>query len=236
MKTKLHLAKKKMTSNKQNFSENDRIFYADGYKLAQSAAEKELTTETLFQAIESLYQAIDGLNDSILALAKRQNVNVACAKGCQWCCHQAVFANSYEIHYLSEKIKANFKDNDISIIRKSCEAKNHAVTKLSNEQMLNYKSPCPLLSNGACAIYFARPMACRIYLSTKLQSCLDFYHHPENESSFPALIDFPLRAGRMMNEGFTAALKELGVETAEFRLEEGLLIALNQKINLSANQ
>ena len=68
-----------------------------------------------------------------------------------------------------------------------------------------------------------------IYLSTKLQTCLEFYHHPENETNFPALIDLPLRAGQMMNEGFRAALKESGIETAEFRLEEGLRITLKNK-------
>lgn len=225
-----------MAPSNKNFTENDRIFYSDGYKLAQTAVDKGLSNQALFQAIESLYQAIDGLNDSIISLAKRQNINVACTKGCQWCCHQAVFANSYEIHYLSVKIKENFSSKDLSTIQKSCEIKNSAVSKLSEEKVLNYKSPCPLLSNGACSIYFARPMACRIYLSTSLSSCVEFYTHPENESSFPALIDFPLRAGRMMNEGFMAALKETGVETAEFRLEEGLFIALNQQIDLSKNQ
>jgi hypothetical protein len=29
--------------------------------------------------------------------------------------------------------------------------------------------------------------------------------------------------GRMMNEGFIAALKDAGIEIAEFRLEQGLL-------------
>jgi Fe-S-cluster containining protein len=224
-----------MTEANNNFSENDRIFYSDGFKLAQTAIDQGLKPETLFQAIESLYMAIDGLNESILALAKRQNINVACAKGCQWCCHQPVFANSYEIHYLSEKIKENFTEKDISLIRRSCESKNMAVSRLSEQQTLNYKSPCPLLSQGACSIYFARPMACRIYLSTNLSSCLEFYSHPENEASFPALIEFPLRAGKMMNEGFMAALKEAGIETAEFRLEEGLHIALSQMINIPEN-
>jgi Fe-S-cluster containining protein len=225
-----------MTSTNKNFNENDQIFYADGYNLAQTAIKKGLTSESLFQAIESLYQAIDGLNDSIIALAARKNINVACAKGCQWCCHQAVFANSYEIHYLSEKIKQNFPAHSLSIIRRNCESKNNITSKLTENKVLNYKSPCPLLSNGACSIYFARPMACRIYLSTNLESCLEFYRHPENESNFPALIEFPLQAGRMMNEGFMAALKETGVETAEFRLEEGLQIALNNPIQLTNNK
>lgn len=213
----------------KHFSENDRIFYSDGYRLAQSAIEEGLTNETLFSAIESLYDAIDGLNDSIIALAERQNIKVACFKGCHWCCHQAVFANSYELHFLSEKIKKNFNPEDLSSVIAKTNAKYLITSKLSDEAILKYKAPCPLLKDGACSAYAARPMACRIYLSTKLQTCLEFYYHPENETNFPALIDLPLRAGQMMNEGFRAALKESGIETAEFRLEEGLRITLKNK-------
>ncbi len=215
-----------MTNGDKHFSENDRIFYSDGYRLALAAIEKGLSNDTLFLAIESLYQAIDGLNDSIIALAERQNIKVACFKGCHWCCHQAVFANSYELHFLSEKIKDKFSANELAEILNKTEEKSSITSKLTEEQILKYKFPCPLLVEGACSIYSARPMACRIYLSTKLDTCLEFYNHPENESNFPALIEFPLRAGRMLNEGFRAALKEHGIETAEFRLEEGLRIVL----------
>ncbi|MDD2304553.1 MAG: YkgJ family cysteine cluster protein [Prolixibacteraceae bacterium] len=215
-----------MTMENKHFSENDRIFYSDGYRLAQSAIEEGLTNETLFSAIESLYDAIDGLNDSIIALAERQNIKVACFKGCHWCCHQAVFANSYELHFLSEKIKKDFNPEDLRAVIAKTDTKYLITSNLSDEAILKYKAPCPLLQEGACSAYAARPMACRIYLSTKLQTCLEFYHHPENETNFPALIDLPLRAGQMMNEGFRAALKEFGIETAEFRLEEGLRITL----------
>lgn len=215
-----------MTNGDKHFSENDRIFYSDGYRLALTAIEKGRSNDTLFSAIESLYQAIDGLNDSIIALAERQNIKVACFKGCHWCCHQAVFANSYELHFLSEKIKEKFSTDEFAEILKKTEEKCSITSKLTEDQILKYKSPCPLLVEGACSTYSARPMACRIYLSTKLDTCLEFYNNPENETNFPALIDFPLRAGRMLNEGFRAALKEYGIETAEFRLEEGLRIVL----------
>lgn len=211
----------------KHFSENDRIFYSDGYKLAQSAIENGLTNETLFSAIESLYAAIDGLNDSIISLAERQNIKVACFKGCHWCCHQAVFANSYELHYLSERIKKDFSAEEIAGVVTKADTKYLKTSELSDEEILKYKAPCPLLKDGTCSAYTARPMACRIYLSTKLETCLEFYKHPENETNYPALIDFPLRAGRMLNEGFRAALKEYGIETAEFRIEEGLRILLN---------
>ncbi|BBE15933.1 hypothetical protein AQPE_0069 [Aquipluma nitroreducens] len=218
-----------MTMENKHFSENERIFYSDGYRLAQSAIEEGLSNDTLFTAIESLYDAIDGLNDSIIALAERQNIKVACFKGCHWCCQQAVFANSYELHFLSEKIKKDFNPEDLTDVIAKTDAKYRITSNLSDDDILKYKAPCPLLHEGACSAYAARPMACRIYLSTKLQTCLEFYHHPENETNFPALIDLPLRAGQMMNEGFRAALKESGIETAEFRLEEGLRITLKNK-------
>ncbi len=221
-----------MNSEQKHFSENDRIFYSDGYQLAQSAIEKGLTNEALFAAIERLYVAVDGLNDSIIALAERQNMKVACAKGCHWCCHQAVYANSYEIHYLSEKIKSDFNALEIQDIKTKAEQKFSITSKLEEKDVLDYKSPCPLLKNGSCTKYNARPMACRIYLSTKLETCLEFYSHPENENNYPALLDFPLRAGRMMNEGFRAALKENGIQTTEFKLEEGLKISLNNQLSI----
>lgn len=222
-----------MTTESKHFSGNDRIFYSDGYQLGQSYFQQGLSNDSLFSAIESLYSAIDALNDSIIALAERQNMAVACFKGCHWCCHQAVFANSYELHFLSEEIKKNFTPDELSGLIERAETKHTITSNLEKDKILKYKSPCPLLKDGACSSYASRPMACRIYLSTKLETCLEFFHHPENETNYPALIDFPLRAGRMLNEGFGAALKEYGVETAEFRIEEGLLITLkNNKPNI----
>ncbi len=218
-----------MTTDNKHFNENDRIFYSDGYRLAQTAIHTGLSNATLFAAIESLYSAIDGLNDSILALAERQKLGVACHKGCQWCCHQTVYANSYELHYLSEKIKTKFSATKILKWLEIAETKFAATSVMNEKELARFKAPCPLLEDGACSVYEARPMACRIYLSTKLETCLEFYHHPENEQNYPALIDFPLRAGRMMNEGFMAALKGYGIETAEFRLEEGLRIVLKNE-------
>ena len=37
----------------------------------------------------------------------------------------------------------------------------------------------------------------------------------------PELFEFPLLAGRMLNEGFVACLKLLGLRTSELPLEQG---------------
>lgn len=213
-----------MTTQKNHYSEHDKLFYSDGYKLAQTAIEEGLSNESLFSAIRVLYDEIDNLNTALISMAEKQNIKVACAKGCEWCCHQAVYANSYELHFLSEYINTNLDTFAISELALKANAKNSITSALDESGIQKYKSPCALLQDGACTIYAARPMACRIYLSTKLESCLEFYKHPENTENYPALLDFPLRAGRMMNEGFCAALKSARIDTAEFRLEEGLSI------------
>ena len=61
----------------------------------------------------------------------------------------------------------------------------------------------------------------RIYLSASEPSCRKEYDHPSDKRSFPGLFDFPLRAGRMMNEGFVAYLKQAGLQVSELPIEQG---------------
>lgn len=207
---------------------NEAIFFNDGYQLVKSEISGDPDKKAIFRALKKMYESIDQLIDSLLSYAEKQGINVACHKGCEWCCHQAVYANSYEIHYLSEFIKANFQEEEKQKAHIRAKTKNNKVLTLSEKEILKYKSPCALLVNGACSAYEARPMACRIYLSTKLESCLNFFKQPDDDKNYPALLDFPLMAGRMMNEGFIEALKEKEIGTAEFRLEEGLSIILEE--------
>jgi Fe-S-cluster containining protein len=204
-------------------SEYEQLFYNDGYQLGKEAAKNDYSEANLFRAMEQLYQAIDQLIDSLALMAQKQDQPIHCKKGCSYCCHQAVFANSYELHYLGNFIQKQFDSTGIRQIKEKAGAKNEVTSNLDEKSVLNHKSPCPLLKDGTCSVYTARPMACRIYLSTRVSTCIEFYQNPSNEENYPALLEFPLMAGRMMNEGFMAALKEAGIEIAEFRLEKGLL-------------
>ena len=64
-------------------------------------------------------------------------------------------------------------------------------------------------------------MACRIYLSASESSCRKEHDNPSDTRSFPGLFDFPLQAGRMMNEGFVAWLKQAGLQVSELPIEQG---------------
>jgi Fe-S-cluster containining protein len=201
----------------------EKAFYSDGYQLGMKVDPFDINKEVLFRSISEMYDSIDGLIDSLTEFAKTQQQSIDCKKGCEWCCHQPVFALDYEIEYLNDFINCNFDEETKREIKQRAEQKNQKLGMLSESELLNSKHPCALLKNGACIAYAARPMACRIYLSSDVNSCLNFYHQPDDDLNYPKLIELTLRCGQMMNEGFKAALKINGKGCREFRIEEKIL-------------
>lgn len=206
-----------------NLKELEKQFHKDGYRLGMSVVETDFSKDALFDAVKKLHQTVDVLIDTFLGFAERQNQKPVCKKGCSWCCHQPVFALEYELDYLNNFISVNFDADTKKRIALNALAKRKQLENLDHVSLLNSKFPCPLLENGACMAYSARPVACRIYLSINLKSCVDFYENPEEESSVPALLEVPMRLGRMLNEGFNAALKANGIKAEEFRIEDKLV-------------
>ncbi len=207
----------------ENQKSIENAFYSDGYKLGMKVSLSNNSKKVLFESIKEMYIAIDGMIDSLTEFAKSQNKQIDCKKGCEWCCHQPVFALDYEMEYLNDFIQRNYDVEIQNQIKSRAEQKNKKLCKLTENDLLNSKYPCALLQDGTCIAYQARPMACRIYLSSNVNSCLKFYHHPGEKSNYPALLNLTLRCGRMMNEGFKAALKTSGKITKEFRIEEKVL-------------
>lgn len=209
-----------MNNNQKNI---ENAFYSDGYKLGMDVAGSDNNRDVLFESVSEMYVAIDSLIDSLTEYAERQNKQIDCKKGCEWCCHQPVFALDYEMEFLNDFVRRNFNEEIQDDIKKRAVYKNEKLSMLVEADLLNAKYPCPLLENGACMAYQARPMACRIYLSSDVKTCLNFFQKPKSKTSIPALLNLTLRTGQMMNEGFKAALKTQGVKTQEFRIEEKLL-------------
>lgn len=206
----------------QNTDKLLKAFYSDGFLLGMEIFNSGFNTNKLFESIQQMHDSVDSFIQSFDEFAIKNSKKIHCHKGCSWCCHQPVFALSYELDYLNSYISKHFGKQKQLEIRKRAEEKKQKLQSLNKKDLLNSKIPCPLLENGTCTAYEARPMACRIYLSTDVNTCLNFFHHPEDKKSIPALLDFPMRAGRMMNEGFKTALKTNGMKIQEFRIEEKL--------------
>ena len=124
-------------------------------------------------------------------------------------------------------MKLNFSEVELKTVLQRAFDNFQKRGKLEGEALEKSKMPCPLLQNGSCSAYQARPMACRIYLSMNEASCITFYENPYHATNFPALLEFPLQAGRMMNEGMNEGLRKGNTSHYELLMEEGLLMAHN---------
>jgi Fe-S-cluster containining protein len=207
----------------ENLNQLEKQFYSDGYRLGMRASNSAADKNLLLSSVHEMYAAVDEFIDSLLEFARANNQNVDCKRGCSWCCYQPVFALDYEIEALNDFINREFDSQTRTEIHKKATSKQHKLHNLKGETLLNSKFPCPLLKEGYCLAYKARPMACRIYLSSSLETCLKFFNEPEDKENYPALLQFPMRMGRLMNEGFKSALKSRGIILNEFRIEEGIL-------------
>jgi Fe-S-cluster containining protein len=213
--------------------EFDEMFFKDGYNLCDAFLSGGVTRENIFAAQKQLYKVVDGLNSSLLARAEKDGQPADCKMGCSFCCHQTVLATPYEFFYLAAFLKTKFRSDVLETICEKSKRKSANTIGLSMNRLLKYKELCPLLhpTQGFCRAYQARPMACRIYLSSDVKSCSDDLENPEDDSIFPRLFEMPLQAGRMMNEGFHARLRLNRIDQLqafENPIEEGLLAALEE--------
>lgn len=213
--------------------EIDRIFYRDGYRLAHRYLDQEMSAVQLGEAIRALYAAIDELLEAFLQRAGAEGQPVSCKKGCAWCCHQEVFAVTHEFLYLNEFVEKHMTVAEQNAVLERAREKVKISMNKSVEEQLKIRSACPFLESGSCMVYEARPMACRIYLSASESSCRKEHDQPSDRRNFPGLFEFPLQAGRMMNEGFVAWLKQAGLQESELPIEQGYssMVTLGQRMN-----
>ncbi len=201
------------------FSDTDRMFFSDGYQLAATFLGRGVSQKHLNELIENLYDLVDGLIGSFSERCRKESLPVDCRKGCSWCCHQAIMASPYELIYLVQWIREHFPlERQEKIMARTREKARHTAGLKASEFML-FKAACPFLEEESCSVYPARPLACRIYLSSSLDSCIREFRDPGDQLRFPALYAFPLRAGRMINEGISAWLLEKGFQVEDWLLE-----------------
>ena len=210
--------------------EIDRIFYRDGYRIADQHLEGQVNATNLIAGIESLHRGVDDLLIAFLRRSASEGKAAECKKGCNWCCHQPVYAVTHEFLQISQYVHKNFTTER----RDQCLKKTQEKVLLTHNKTLkeqsHLKAPCPFLESGSCSIYLVRPMGCRIYLSSSVRACKREYDDPTNDRVFPDLFEFPLRSGRMLNQGFVAYLKQVGIQSSELPIEQGYssLVTLGQ--------
>ncbi len=206
-----------------------RQFFKDANDMAKTAFDEAgIRKFRLMDTVHSFYAYLNSFLSQFESLVDQQGQKIACRRGCDTCCFQSVFMSPIEAMYLAEKLRNQLSENQFQDILKRTKAKQEKTQSMSASEYLKYRHACPLLDEetGSCIMHEFRPVACRIYLSGDLPSCIQQHKHPENPEMFAQLYDLPLQTGRAYCEGFNQYFGGKDLEVQELKFEDALLIAM----------
>lgn len=137
-------------------------------------------------AVQKVYEHLRVLQDSPAAS------EIDCRDGCAYCCSLPVMITVPEAELLAEAIAESPRREELVERLRVDHAK---IQGRSADELALLGRPCPLLDGqvgqGSCAVYEARPLACRSHTSYDVEICRAHYRDPAKERTTPARpIDF----------------------------------------------
>jgi len=135
----------------------------------------------------SAYSAL-GCFDEITEQAA---VKVACHAGCSLCCSLRVDVFAHDVFLVVHHIRSHFRPEEIADLLVRLEEHASQVSLLTPFEHATSNHPCPLLREGCCSVYVARPHSCRRHHSLDFAACQFTYDHPTDLEA-PSAHDRPL--------------------------------------------
>ncbi|MEO8386252.1 MAG: YkgJ family cysteine cluster protein [Betaproteobacteria bacterium] len=153
-------------------------------------------------------------------------LELACARGCNFCCHQRVEIRPYEAFVLADHIRARMTQEEQLDVKRRLTANGARIAPLAPLQHTQSGIPCALLIDGNCSVYEARPAACRKYYSLSVVTCRTAYENPAEPLVGPLEDDDLRLAGNAVALGFAKGIEESGRDANRYELHAALLEAL----------
>jgi len=186
---------------------------------ALDALRFELKSEQMVEAAKRANDQADTVRLNVLQTAKAKP---ACKKGCSYCCSHKVGVTVPELIAIVAHLRGNPERLEVVRQRASDLAKNPLI--FSDSEKPRARIPCALLDDdGSCGVYEVRPIPCRSWLSTDVESCK---RHLDEEAE-PKVVLGAARGGRFIQLGLVKAMDDIKRGPYLVELTAGLDIALN---------
>jgi Fe-S-cluster containining protein len=153
---------------------------------------------------------------------------LACRAGCTWCCYFTVDARAVEVFGILDFVEQSFTPEEKARVHAEVRANSAALRKLGEEERVTRNIKCPLLNEGRCTVYEARPQSCRNYHATNVAGCRQSYEEPENLDIDPDFAPGVYQAGGAHVEAFCTAMRDAGYDVNAYELNCALDAALSQ--------
>ena len=177
----------------------------------------------LIRALESYYTAAEAHAATFLAAGPKP---LACHDGCSQCCCIPVEARAQELLLLAEHIRQHYSEAAFDALIERLRTHVSIVTRLTTQQQLTTNMICPLLLDGRCSAYEARPLACRRHHSLDIAVCRKVFEDPSDITTDTPKNQELFSAWTKMATAVITIFAEAEYDPVAYELGSGLLEAL----------
>lgn len=96
---------------------------------------------------------------------------LACRNGCNWCCTFKVAVSIPEAFYIAGCMNDSLSPDAFAEMKEKISQTTGQVAGMSDKDRKVSRIFCPLLVDGSCSVYHARPLTCRGYNSSNESVC-----------------------------------------------------------------
>jgi hypothetical protein len=171
--------------------------------------------------IQEVYRVTDDMMNGCL----KSGTKLPCKKGCFWCCFLRVRATPLEVICIVDYLRSHLKPGELSELHRRLVRTDEITRGMDGIQRVRAKMPCPLVLDGKCLTYPARPIACRFYHSLNLSDCEASLDKDGGSVTIRHDISH-LSMG--IFAGLTEGLRAVGLQTRLLELTAGLRIAMDE--------
>lgn len=160
------------------------------------------------------------------AVAMKNKVEVACRRGCNYCCHLRVEIRPHEAFVLAHHIQTKLTAEQRARALQRIERTLGRIESLAPEQHVHAGIPCAMLEDGVCAAYDARPAVCRKYHSVSVDTCRNAFEDPAAPLTGDIEDEHVRMAGNAVALGYAKGLEDAGYDARLYELHQALHRAL----------
>lgn len=108
------------------------------------------------------------MNRTLARSSPELRSKVACKSGCSFCCHIPLGVQAHEVFLAADYIVKTFTPEELHAVIERARRHRETVAGISGEASSRLRQTCPLLRDGHCSIYQARP---EVSPGTPLDGC-----------------------------------------------------------------
>ena len=169
------------------------------------------------------WQAAHGrLDQSLAAAVADSKAQIACRAGCSYCCHFKVEIRAEEAFAIVDYVREHFSPERSREIRAAADANARVMRQSSPAEQVAANLRCVFLVDGCCSIYEVRPLRCRAFHATDVERCKESFEQPRNPNILNSLVPEVHTAGQVQQQGYNAAMGELGFDTTMYEMSTAL--------------